>query len=89
MKKILCVFEPFDLTQTIYTIEDKDILNTIKINGIDDISNTILSIAEENDIQEVSLKGQGPISYIEGIKNNIQKEELLKYNKNKLNIHII
>ena len=89
MKKILCVFEPFDLTQTIYTIEDKDILNTIKINGIDDISNTILSIAEENDIQEVSLKGQGPINYIEGIKNNIQKEELLKYNKNKLNIHII
>lgn len=86
MKKIVSIIQPFAFAQQVYVYEDGNKLDAATV-GLDKLEYVILAIAERFEITDIDLKG--PSKFLEGIKTNILKEELVKYGANKLEINII
>lgn len=86
MKKMVGIIHPFDAYQTFYIYENGDFLETIQIN-MEDIPNTICNLSQTYDINQVDLSGAKLFN--QGIVEQIQNNELMKYNKNKLIIRCI
>lgn len=86
MKKIVGVIQPFDFKQTFYIYEDGNKIDVKEIE-IEELKKSILNLAKENDINEIDLIGSCKFST--GLKEQIEKEELLKYNSNNIKINII
>ena len=86
MKKIVTFLKPFTLLQDVLVFENNECIDKFQAN-IDTLSETIFRFSDGYDIIQVDLIG--PTQYSAGIKKRIQKEEILKYNTNKLQIEVI
>jgi len=86
MKKIIGIIHPFDLYQTFYVYEDGNKLDAMQIK-IKDIPNTIFQLCETYNVYQLDLSGAERFS--KKIIQDIQKQELIKYNKNILTIRCI
>lgn len=86
MKKIISVIKPFTYTQNVFIYENGDKIDTISTN-LNDLSNVLFELVEKYDTNEINLIGN--LNFSKGIKEKIEKEEVIKYNKNMLNIELI
>lgn len=86
MKKIIVKLSPFLLNQEFIVTEDGNRLDVTK-GKMKEIPEIIFKLAEQYDVQNVNLIGAK--KYAEGIEKQIKKAELVKYEKNKLDIKII
>ena len=86
MKKIIGILKPFDKNQTLYIYEDGNKLDTIQTT-VDDIAQVIFKLTEQYNINQVDFTGIK--TYTQGLIKQIQKEEILKYNYNKINFNCI
>ena len=85
MKKIVTVIKPFTLNQNVYVYEDNEIVDVNQVK-LSDLQNTIVTMANEYESNDVTLVGAKKFSA--GIKNKIKEVEMAKYNCNKLNIEV-
>ena len=83
MKRIAGIIQPGSLKQTFYVYEDGNKIDAINVS-IEELPSTILILAEKYTVSNVFLFGIK--QWTEHIKLNIQKQEIIKYNKTKLNI---
>ena len=86
MKKIVGVLRPFDLEQSFYVYENGNKIDMAHPT-VDEINEVVFSFIEKYNISQVDLTG--PKQYSKGISNKIKEAEMLKYNKNSLEINII
>lgn len=86
MKKIIGILRPFDMTKTLYVYENGNKIDAIT-TSTEDLENSILNLCEKYSISQVDLTG--PKKYTEGIKNQIEKSNLLNYNINHITINLI
>ena len=86
MKKIIGIIHPFDLYQIFYVYEDGNRLEVKKIK-MKDIPNTIFELAQTYDTYQVDLSGAKHMA--QKIIQQVQEQEMLKYNVNKLIIKCI
>lgn len=86
MKKIIGIISPFDIKQNFYVYEDGNKIDTISTT-IKDISKDIFLLVEKYNIYKIDLSGSK--QYNRGLKKQIQKAEMNKFNENKLEINII
>ena len=86
-KKIIGIIKPFDVYQTFYVYEG-DKLKDFETVSMDDIPKMVFMFMDRYDVNEVELSGASK-EYLKGIANEIQKEEVNKYNKSVLKINII
>ena len=87
MKKIIGVLRPFQYTQNFYVYEDGNRIDSASPT-IDEAYNVIFSFLDKyKDIHQIDLSG--PKQYSKVFKKQIQELEILKYNKNILEINII
>ena len=86
MKKIVGVLRPFDLEQSFYVYENGNKIDMAHPT-VDEINEVVFSFVEKYNISQVDLTG--PKQYSKGIGNKIKEAEMLKYNKNSLEINII
>ena len=83
MKRIAGMIQPGVLNQTFTVYEDGNKIETIQV-PMKDVAASIIQLAENHNITNVSLFGIKQWS--EQVKREIQKQEITKYNKTKLNI---
>lgn len=86
MKKIVGLIKPFDLKQNFYVYEDGNKIDTA-LPKIDEIGNTVLSLADKYNITQVDLVGSKQFN--KGLRKKLQEEEMTKFNSNKLTINIL
>jgi hypothetical protein len=86
MKKIISVVKPFTYTQNVFVYDNEEKIDTI-ITNINDLSNTIFELSEKYKTNQVELIGNAKFG--KGIKQEIEKNEMSKFNKNNLNIEWI
>ena len=86
MKKIVGILRPFDLEQSFYVYENGNKIDMAHPT-VDEINEVVFSFIEKYNISQVDLTG--PKQYSKGISNKIKEAEMLKYNKNSLEINII
>lgn len=86
MKKIVCILRPFDTKQQIYVYENGNKIDTLSI-FIDDFNETIFALSSKYNINQVDLTG--PKQFARGLTSLFEKEEIKKYNQNKIHINII
>lgn len=86
MKKIVSVIKPFMLDQTILVYEDGNKIDAVTAN-IDDLPNIVLDLARQYTLNDIELAG--PVSYLNGIKKEINELEMLTYGTNNINIKVI
>lgn len=86
MKKIIGILRPFDLEQSFFVYEDGKKIDEANptINEVNDIT---FSFINKYGIDQVDLTG--PKQYSKGIAEKIQKEEMVRYNKNSIKINLI
>lgn len=82
--KIMGILQPFTMQQSFYVYDNGNKIEICEVKDSNDIGNVVITLAEKYSINDVQLVG--PLSYVEGIKNMIQKNEISKYNEYKLNI---
>lgn len=80
--KIYGVFQPFDTKQSFYAVVD----NEVKELYLDtkDFAIELITNCQEYNIKDVEIIGSK--NFNQGIKKQVQKKEMEKYNKNELNI---
>lgn len=83
--KIVSLLKPFLFKQQIVVYDNGNKIEALNIS-LEDFNKSILELSNKYNIIDVELIGSK--KYAEGIKNNLQKEEILKYKENKLNIII-
>ena len=86
MKQIAGMIQPGILNQIFTVYEDGNKIETIEA-PFQDIAISIFQLAEKHNVENITLYGIKHWS--EQIKNNIQAQEILKYNNKKLNIRCI
>jgi hypothetical protein len=86
MKKIIGVIKPFDMKQNFYVYEDGNKLDSASPT-IDEISETIFALMQEYDVSQLDLVG--PKQYNKGLSKKIKEAEMVKYDKNTLEINIV
>ena len=86
MKKIVGIIHPFDLYQTFYVYEDGNKLEIVQTT-IKDIPKVIFELSETYKVDQIDLSGATHFS--KGLIQQIQKEEMTRYNKNKLIMNCI
>lgn len=86
MIKIVSVLKPFELKQKIFVMYEGEVLEEV-ISTVDYFNTNIFILLDKYKIEHVDICG--PKSYCLGIKENLQKAEMAKYNKNNLKINII
>ena len=86
MKKIIGIVHPFDAQQILYVYEDGNKLTFTKVL-LKDMPDLILKLSEQYEVEQVNLSGAK--SFNQKLVQEIQKQEILKYNKNKLQIKCI
>ena len=86
MKKIVAVLRPFDLQQNVYVYENGNKIDAQSIE-MTKLNECIVELADKYNIKDISLLG--PKAYSKGIKKQIEKEQLTKYNNKELNIEYI
>lgn len=85
-KKIIGIIKPFVMQQEFYVYENGNKLAATSCK-MKNIYETIFSLADENNVTQVSLAG--PKQYTKGLIKKIKQKELDKYNENKLIIDTI
>jgi hypothetical protein len=86
MKKIIGMIKPFDMKQNFYVYEDGNKLDSASPT-IDEISETIFALMQEYDVSQLDLVG--PKQYNKGLSKKIKEAEMVKYDKNTLEINIV
>lgn len=86
MRKIIGIVHPFDAQQILYVYEDGNKLTFTKVS-LKDMPDLILKLSEQYEVEEVNLSGAK--SFNQKLVQEIQQQEILKYNKNKLQIKCI
>ena len=86
MEKIVCSIKPCTFAQMVYVYNEEGLVETVS-STINNLGNTIMTLANKYNIQRVDLTG--PKVFLSGISKKIKKEEFTKYNNNTLDIHII
>lgn len=86
MKKIVCVLRPFTMAQNIFVYEDGNKIE-VKQTTINAMADMLFELSEKHSVYNIEIVGSKV--YAKGIKNQVEKEELSKFNINKLNINII
>jgi hypothetical protein len=86
MKKIIGMIKPFDMKQNFYVYEDGNKLDSASPT-IDEISETIFALMQEYDVSQLDLVG--PKQYNKGLSKKIKEAEMIKYDKNTLEINIV
>lgn len=86
MKKIVGALKPFILKQDFYVYEDSNKIYAFSTT-IDKLSEDILAVAEQYQVNQLDLVG--PKQYSKGIGNKIEEAEMAKYNKNILEINYL
>ena len=86
MNKIISMLKTTEFENTIYVVDiDNKRLEEIKVNA-NNLINNLFDLIKEYNVEEISLFGND--IFLEGIKKQIQKEEITKYNTNNLKIYI-
>lgn len=83
--KIVSLLKPFLFKQQIIVYENGNKIEVINVS-LKEYYKSVLDLSNKYNIIDVELVGSK--KYAEGIKDNLQKEEILKYKENKLNIII-
>lgn len=86
MKRIAGIIQPGVLNQTFTVYEDGNKIETIQA-PMQEIATAIFQLAEKHDVTNIALYGIKQWS--EQIKTEIQKQEITKYSRTKLNIMCI
>jgi hypothetical protein len=85
-KKIIAMIRPFDAQQILMVYEDGNKIDMIQ-SDIEHLYTNLFALADKHETYQLDLVG--PKKYVKGLKNQIDKEGVLKYNENKLIINII
>lgn len=86
MKKIVGVLRPFDLEQSFYVYENGNKIDMAHPT-VDEINEVVFSFIEKYNISQIDLTG--PKQYSKGISKKIKEIEMLKYNKNSIEVNLI
>lgn len=86
MKKIVGVLRPFDLEQSFYVYENGNKIDMAHPT-VDEINEVVFSFIEKYNIFQIDLTG--PKQYAKGISKKIKETEMLKYNKNSIEVNLI
>jgi hypothetical protein len=86
MKKIIGMIKPFDMKQNFYVYEDGNKLDSASPT-IDEINETIFALMQEYGVSQLDLVG--PKQYNKGLSKKIKEAEMVKYDKNTLEINIV
>lgn len=86
MKKIVGVLRPFDLEQSFYVYENGNKIDMAHPT-VDEINEVVFSFVEKYNISQIDLTG--PKQYSKGISKKIKETEMLKYNKNSIEVNLI
>lgn len=86
MKEAITLLFPFDKKQLISVYEDKIKIDQFE-TSIENFYSTILEIIDKYEIKKLSIKG--PAKYAKGIGKQIQDAELIKYNKEIIEINYL
>lgn len=81
--KIVTMIKPFSFTHNICVYDGEELVKSISTTT-NKLEESFTSLAQEFNLTDVEI--YGPTIYTKGIKNQIEKAELNKYNKNTLNI---
>ena len=82
--KIIVDIEPFSLNQKFYVYADGQCIET-KEAPLEDFNKTIFNLSDRYNVNQVDLVG--PKSYLLGLKNGFEQEQVSNYSKNiKINI---
>lgn len=85
MKKILCIFEPFDIYQTAYVYENGNKLDVEKFH-VDEANKILENLISTYDIKNIELRGSK--QYSRGIWENFTKYAKSRYNNMTDNIEV-
>ena len=86
MNKIISMLKTTEFENTFYVVDvDNKKLEEIKVNA-DNLIDNLFNLIKEYNVEEINLFGNN--NFLEGIKKQIQKEEMTKYNTNNLKIYI-
>jgi hypothetical protein len=86
MRKIIGMIRPFDMKQNFYVYEDGNKLD-LASPTIDEINETVFALMQKYDVKQLDLVG--PKQYNKGLSKKIKEAELIKYDKNTLEINIV
>ncbi len=84
--KIVGILRPFDRRQNFYVYKDGNKVDKISVT-LDEMNNSIFALSEKYQITRLDLTG--PKQYARGIAKQLQEAEMIKYEKNILEINII
>lgn len=80
--KIYGVFQPFDTQQSFYAVVNDEVQEVFL--STQDFATELIGKCKELSIKDVEIVGSK--NFNQGIKKQVQKKEMEKYNKNELNI---
>lgn len=86
MKKIIGIDRPFDLVKQFIVYEDGNKIETYP-STVDTRIKDLFALIKKYDVQQIDLVG--PKKYLLGIKEQIEEENISKYNFKNLEINII
>lgn len=86
MKKIVGMIRPFDIKQNLYVYEDGNKL-ACKQPKLDELNEIIFSFMQEYDVSQLDLVG--PKQYNRGLSKKLKEAEMIKFNKNNLEINVL
>lgn len=86
MAKIMCTIKPFMYNQSLY-IEDGDEQRLAAEVPLKDLAAGVCALAEQTDIEEVILFNTNNMA--DGIKEEIEALNVLRYGENNINVKIL
>lgn len=86
MKRIIGIFKPFELEQTVLVYENGNKIDSKKIKT-QEAYDTIFGLAEEYQIDRVDLTG--PKQYVRGLIKHFEEEEVKRYSKSSITFNQI
>lgn len=84
--KIVAVIKPFERLQSLYVYKDGNQIDFIEPT-MDNLNKSLFSLVDEHEATHLDMVG--PKQYLNGLSQQIEKEEMIKYSNKKLIINII
>ncbi len=84
--KLASYIRPFDAKQKIYVLDNKNNTEEIRLSSLESFAETVMQLTKEYQIDNLELHGQ--TNFCLKLKEEVQEQEMVNYNKNELPITI-